>query len=372
MVRSPKKLFDKTIKRISESKWTKLFILTSILQAVLVITFEGRVYAHNNSERQILETMGLCKPESSITRLSNIMRENLVFMGFQAFQFLFCVNAIYNQNTIQMITIAVINYSCALFGIGQIFETVKWRRSLDEELVKLGCSPIKESQRSGKIESTKAAITSFELPLVAILLIFGTALGFLAFKLYQQFGWNIYKRIGADLRMQSVYRTMLIFVMLLKLDIFFMLAFSILALVVLDKESAKLPRGPYYFHLGLTSLIVILQALAYISLRKEWLSGMIIFISFCIISIVDYIILLKYSIASNVQDTWFFWIFFIILSCIITGLTGIWASLVTRNFGHGLKVFLDKGKHDEHPIDEHDMGQVQVPPRRWAIEDEDE
>ena len=54
-------------------------------------------------------------------------------------------------------------------------------------------------------------IYKFEVPLVVVLLVFGTTLGFLAFKLYQQFGWNIYKRIGADLKMQG----MLIFIHIL-------------------------------------------------------------------------------------------------------------------------------------------------------------
>ncbi|CAG8525364.1 5915_t:CDS:2 [Ambispora gerdemannii] len=343
MVRPPGQLIEKTIKRVSESKWTKLFVLTSILQAILVIVLEGRVYAHNNREKRFLELKPEeCKVADSITRINNIMQENLVFMGFQAFQFLFCVNAIYNQNTIQMIAIAVINYVCALFGIVQIFETVKWRKTLTDTIDGLPMDKCNGKDGDGRPyrDLLNADIISFEVPLVAILLIFGTGLGFLAFKLYQQFGWNIYKRIGADLRKQSIYRTMLIFVMLLKLDIFFMLAFSILALVVLNINSEtkirRLNSGAFYFHLGLTILIVIMQFLAYISVEKngepEWLSS-----------------------PSSVSL-----------------LTAIWSFLVLRNFNQGLKDLLDKGKHDENTNNTHNMENTRPTPPRWQIEDDDD
>ncbi|CAG8632847.1 285_t:CDS:2 [Ambispora leptoticha] len=357
MVRPPRQMIEKT--------------------AILVIVLEGRVYAHNNIEKRNLDSKPTdCNVADSITRIINIMQENLVFMGFQAFQFLFCVNAIYNQNTIQMIAIAVINYVCALLGIGQIFETLRWRKQLKDNIdaARASCTP---EQRN----LPDADIISFEVPLVAVLLIFGTALGFLAFKLYQQFGWNIYKRIGADLRTQCKHRncflTMLIFVMLLKLDIFFMLAFSILALIVLniksDDPDRRLQSGAYYFHLGLTILIVIMQFLAYVSLRKEWAAGMAIFTLFCIISIIDYIILLTKSITSSVQTTWYFWVFFIIGSCILTGVTAIWSVLVMRNFNQGLKELLYKGKQDENPHSDLSMSDAGTNAgRRWAIEDDDD
>jgi hypothetical protein len=48
-----------------------------------------------------------------------------------------------------------------------------------------------------------AVIAAYEVPLIVILVICATLQVFFTWKLYQQFGWNIYKRIGADLRMQS-------------------------------------------------------------------------------------------------------------------------------------------------------------------------
>jgi hypothetical protein len=93
----------------------------------------------------------------------------------------------------------------------------------------------------------------------------------ISFKLYQQFGWNIYKKIGADINMQKLYRTMLLFVMLLKLDLFFVLLVSIEVFFAFSEDKGigkiqftfTLSRNLYYFHLGVTIMIFFLEVLAY-------------------------------------------------------------------------------------------------------------
>jgi hypothetical protein len=95
----------------------------------------------------------------------------------------------------------------------------------------------------------------------------------MSFKLYQEFGWNIYKKIGADIYMQKIYKTMLIFVMLLKLDLFFVLLVSIEVFFAFSRDNEivekisqftfTLPKRLYYFHLAITIMIFFLEILAY-------------------------------------------------------------------------------------------------------------
>ncbi|CAG8829357.1 35499_t:CDS:2, partial [Racocetra persica] len=125
----------------------------------------------------------------------------------------------------------------------------------------------------------------YDAPLIVALLLFSIIVGFICFKLYQQFGWNIYKKIGADLSMQANYRTYLIYLLLLKLDLIFILGLSAEALNVYVVTFSKLdglknlrymPVQFYLFHLFITICVAINQILAYRSVRQEWKVGMYI------------------------------------------------------------------------------------------------
>ncbi|RUS30443.1 hypothetical protein BC938DRAFT_479382 [Jimgerdemannia flammicorona] len=59
-----------------------------------------------------------------------------------------------------------------------------------------------------------------------------------------QFGWNIYKRIGADVEMQNAFRIYQIFVLLLKLDGFFEFVFAVFWLAVMAETGYPTSHDP--------------------------------------------------------------------------------------------------------------------------------
>ncbi|CAG8621913.1 10552_t:CDS:2, partial [Cetraspora pellucida] len=189
----------KLVNRIIESQWTRYFIITSILQAVVVITLEIRVLLRNDDSSRIaqyyMETTNYthedkdCTIKPSLFRMNNIEEENAIFVIFQIFQMWLCFNAVYNQNTIQIITISIINYLCASFGIVQVFEVKKWYADLE-----LACP--------NGFDDFDPQFYFYDVPLVFVLLFFATIMAFLSWKLFRQFGWNIYRKIGADIKIQ--------------------------------------------------------------------------------------------------------------------------------------------------------------------------
>ncbi|CAG8679504.1 22470_t:CDS:2 [Gigaspora margarita] len=189
----------KFVSRIIESRWTRYFIITSILQAALVITLEIRVLLRNDDSsrkaQSYMETTNLtfedneCTIKPSLFRMNNIEEENAIFIIFQIFQIWFCITAVYNQNTIQIITLSIINYLCALFSLVQVFEVKKWYSDLA-----IACP--------GKLGNLDPYFSYYDVPLVIVLLFFATIMAFLSWKLYRQFGWNIYRKIGADIKIQ--------------------------------------------------------------------------------------------------------------------------------------------------------------------------
>ncbi|CAG8802323.1 18123_t:CDS:2, partial [Racocetra persica] len=172
---------------------------------------------------------------------------------------------ILNQNTIQIITVVIVNYAIGIVAAIQIVEIQRWKSQA------VDCTP------EFKIFDFKVEL--YEAPSVIIFLICATMMGFFTWKLYQQFGWNIYKRIGADRNMQ-------------------------MACVVLSQPEKLKSSSPvlFWFHVIVTALIFILQALAYRMLREESNLGMKIFIGLWLIPIADFIALLVKSIGTSAQD----------------------------------------------------------------------
>ncbi|CAG8733881.1 9074_t:CDS:2 [Dentiscutata erythropus] len=243
--------------------------------AIAIIILELRVYARNNSTENSLNTVGnisdvmvanaTCTYQPSYVRLNNIKDENLAFIFFQIFQVWFCFSAMYNQNSMQVIAIVVLNFLFALNGIIQWVEVKKWFIDFEEDCP--GRLPL------------HTQFVKYDMPLIIALFAFSIAMAFLCWKLYRQYGWNIYKRIGADVNMQTNYRTYLIYILLLKLDAMFILGLSVEALNVYVYTMGKLsdlkhlrymPEQFYIFHLIVTVCIGINQILAYYSTTLVW------------------------------------------------------------------------------------------------------
>jgi hypothetical protein len=342
----------KQLGRLSKSNWTKLFIAVSVTQLFAVIALESRVLHRNIKFRErVIQTIdsGQCDNDlqPSRDRMSLIITENASFILFQVFQLWFCINALVNQNTIQIITLSIINFLCGFFGLVQIFEIIKWTNDLMDLC---------------EVQGIQKQFMRIDAPLVAVLILFALIMALICFKLYQEFGWNIYKKIGADLQMQKIYKTMLIFVMLLKLDLFFVLLMSVEVFFAFgeDKGLGKLgkkldftfilPKYLYYFHLGVTILIFFLELIAYRSVRKESKTGMKAYIALSVIVVIDFVLLLRYA-TSTVENSWYFFIVFLSVAIILCSATWVYAILVYRNFEKGLEAILSRNKNKSNNDD---------------------
>ncbi|CAG8666816.1 26196_t:CDS:2 [Gigaspora margarita] len=337
-----------------ESKWTRLFIITSIVQTFITIIIQSLVVGRNQSASSFFldkwqeqygglhnntSTILECKT-NIVTRMYNIVGENIIILLSNVFLLFFCYDAIFNQNTIQIITVVIVNYAIGIVAAIQIVEVYRWKTQAVECVSAFSVFNFR--------------VQIYEVPSIVILLLCATMMGFFTWKLYQQFGWNIYKRIGADRNMQKIFRSMLIFVMHLKLDLFFMVVLSVVACVVLSQND-KLKSTPlYWFHVIVTVLIFILQGLAYHMLREESHLGMKIFIGLWLIPIADFIALLIKSIGTSAQD-----------SSNINDLN-YFISLIFSRFWY----YNGIGNIQRPPITEQ-TSQTQ-PPGRWAIDDEDD
>ncbi|RKP26282.1 hypothetical protein SYNPS1DRAFT_14401 [Syncephalis pseudoplumigaleata] len=106
----------------------------------------------------------------------------------------------------------------------------------------------------------------YEMTLIAITAAGSIFIAYITWELYKDFGWKIYKKLGADLQISRMYRLHQITLTFLKFDAFFFIAFSvqIVALALKSEDSERLVQI-----IVAIPLSVITICLAMFAIHKE-------------------------------------------------------------------------------------------------------
>ena len=189
----------------------RAFLAVILSQAVIIIFLEAYISA---SFETVYDTLNeLAKPVPVYLG---------IFILAQIFQLLLCWDALINENTMQVIALVLFSSGIAGYSVFQFFQLTA---VLDPKVAE-----------GDILANFKALLIS--VPAVSafyVMAIYG-----FCYKLYHQFGWNMFKKIGADPSMKCsainlvIYRNYQFFLLIVKMDVFFVLAFGIqfLALVI--------------------------------------------------------------------------------------------------------------------------------------------
>ncbi|KAJ3187492.1 hypothetical protein HDU85_006783 [Gaertneriomyces sp. JEL0708] len=158
--------------------------------------------------------------------------------------------------------------------------------------------------------------------------------------LYSEFGWKIYKKIGADPAMRDMYRAYQIFLLLIKLDFFFMFSFGLQFLVLVIKKTDP----EFAMTIAALPIMVGVVVLAVWGLRRESKPVMILFCT-GVLAAISYFIFKLVRIHTRqdqegYRDSKYYLSFFAALSLGTACLTLICAAICYNNFGKGLRQHL--------------------------------
>lgn len=165
---------------LPNSTWTWAFMLIVLFQAIASLALEAYVFGEFQAN---LETQGPTPTKTIPTYLA------LFIFGF-IYELVLAWDALRLKNTIQVIGIC-------LYNLGMLIYSAVQMDQVNEAIHELGEHDIEKG--------TWNTLKPFLLAAPCVIALGTVSLSFVAWKLYNEFAWTIYKHISADLRLKRRY-----------------------------------------------------------------------------------------------------------------------------------------------------------------------
>ncbi|KAI9885850.1 MAG: hypothetical protein M1823_002329 [Watsoniomyces obsoletus] len=315
------------------SLWTWMFIVVALVQAIVALGFEGYVFAKFQTE---LDKVA----EENVEALVVPTLLALFIFGF-IYEVLLVYDALRLKNTIQVIGLCFCNLGLLVYAAVQI-ESIKDNTTSLKYKVKPedgGVRPINDFWED---------IRPFLTAIPCVLAVGTVAMSFIAWKLYHEFAWTIYKHISADLRMKRRYLAFQIYIALLKFDFLFFLGFTVQFVIML------INNDPNDYEFGITiaaiPVTILILVLAGFFTRRENRIGMVAIITLYFAGLAYFLFKLirmyqgseerKYEHLRQNLTT------FAVITVILIVLTIVNACVCMHNFGRGLMPHIAKRRVD--------------------------
>lgn len=180
----------------------------------------------------------------------------LYIFGF-LYQLLLAYDALRLKNTIQVIGLCLFNAALLLYAAVQIEQIHDAVNTLLND--------------NNAIDTKVWSDTKAFLVAIPCIIAVGTILlSLVAWKLYDEFAWTIYKHISADLRMKRRYLTFQIYIALLKFDFFLFIGFTIQFVVIVVQRSDI----EFWLTIAAIPVTILILIMAGIFTRRENRLGM--------------------------------------------------------------------------------------------------
>ncbi|CCG83673.1 protein of unknown function [Taphrina deformans PYCC 5710] len=306
------------------------FFSVTIVMAVLVMGLEGYIFARYEDETHKYDMQDSTSSRAIPTYFSLVIFAEI-------FGLLVAWDSLRLKNTIQVIGLCLYHLALMVYAIIQI----------DQIKEALGPDLINDHDVWGNGSSL-----SIEPWLIIIPVVIGCSIVLLcyySYRLYEEFGWTIYKHIGADLAMHRHYMAFQIFIALLKFDFIFFVGFTIQFIVITLNVT-----DPEF---GLTIAVIPITILGLLftswALRNEKMWGMYITLTYFLCAMAYFLFKLirmysgpKKSLYGSAKRPL---VTFAILTLALLIASIVNASICMRNFGKGLKNYVHQRRVGTSP-----------------------
>ncbi|KXN81126.1 hypothetical protein AN958_06080 [Leucoagaricus sp. SymC.cos] len=274
--------------------------------------------------------------------LNNTKREDIVFIAFQFWVLGMSVVALLNESIPHIFASLLTHMMATAWGGLQLAHTARFRSEVITLITEGACQgltglPINpaywDSRRS-------AEISSLVLNVVALLVSC-----FLSWRLFKLFGWQTFKRVGASLVINRVYKFVLVLSITIQLSLFFM---AVTVSLWLDRlinnvigDFAAFRKA--YLASSIITLILLVPWLmmGWFGVRRELRIPMLTFLVLCVGYLGGWSVMFASTTFRWTFITWSFFSIIATVSVILTVACLILGLICRMNFGKGLPRYLN-------------------------------
>jgi hypothetical protein len=242
-------------KILPDSIACRLYVITVLVETTIDLVIEGDLLLRFHEVNKASQTNELAATAS---------RKMPVFLSVFAlahvFQLAMALDAVYARNTLQFFALTVFNALFLFYAVIQSSEVRNATLALDSQN---GFSHLPVNVLTTVLP---VVISVAELAYVA-----------LAWTIYNEFGWKVYKFLGADRQIKKMFAVYQIFQCLIKFDVFFCAGFCVqITFLVLDSHSLE-----FYITCASLPVSIILLVEGHLAARYENKWMMTSFLSGC-------------------------------------------------------------------------------------------
>lgn len=336
------------------SKYSLAYIIVTFIEAAIVITLVGIIFGRIVSD-----------VDNFSQNLKTVSVYLAVFVFGCVFQVLIAWDAVRLKNTMQLIGVLIFNIALTITAAVEIRQV---RDALNAQTRISGGIPCPDSPNVlCPANSLFPSVERFLIAVAAVCFVAELVMAFLSFKLWKEFGWIIYQKIGADLRIRRLFFWYQLFIVFLKFSFFFGVGFTVIYLILV----ADTTDWEYGVTIAAVPIAVVALFAAGFAVRREWSSLMVLSLFLMIAGMVYFVYKVTQVWVPATRDeytyvhtTITFISAFAILSLSLTLINGI---ICLLNFHKGLKPAHDAigtfgGVHRQRPRNESEGNVLDLEP----------
>jgi len=282
-----------------------------------------------------------------ISELKNQKREDITFLAFQLWVLGMSIIALLNESIPHIFASLLTHMMSTAWAVYQITNTAKFHSNFRQVILQNTCNGFRILSPTYWTVRANAEMAGLILNAVALLISC-----YLTWRLTKLFGWQTFKRIGASLVINRIYRLMLVLSIAIQLCLFFIaVTVSLWIDQLINKPTADQPKLWVLYVASSTATLTLLLPwliMGWVGVRRELKLPMFLFLLLSLLYIGCWSIMLD---STTFRWTFITWRFFSVMasaSFVLTCVCLVLGTICRCNFGKGLLRYLNPAEYGDN------------------------